>query len=131
MMKLTKNYLMYAQVEESLGESVEVALPLSDQESLTEVGGPEFRSLLPPASSDLQPPAPGRPKEPRFHSAELSPGLPGTDGQKLLFELCPFLYNYYYGYYALGPSVENSKNAYGIAIPNDPLLPPPIPISWL
>jgi hypothetical protein len=42
-----------------------------------------------------------------------------------------FLYTYYYGYYALGPLVENSKNAYGIAIPNDPLLPPPIPISWL
>ena len=60
---------------------------------------------------------------------------PGPSVQRrrslVLFSLSnKYLFNYLHGYYALGPLVENSKNAYGIAIPNDPLPPPPFSKSW-
>jgi hypothetical protein len=62
------------QVEESLLEGVEAALPLSDLDSLTEPGL-EFRCLLP--APELQPPAAGRPKDGRLHTTEAAPDIAG------------------------------------------------------
>ena len=63
----------WLQVEESLGESGEVVLPLSDLDSLTDPGLAEYRPLLP---ADDQPPG-GRSKDGRQQAADAA--LAGKD----------------------------------------------------